>query len=119
MPIISVQTNITLDNQQQEQLLTTVTDATSEALATDKTRIDVGLQILQPEVPMIGGVHQCPYVRFSVEMLAGRTRETKQQLVKRYCAIAQNITPGTAPDVKRILLTLQASDLARGSSREA
>jgi len=116
MPIISVQTNITLDNQQQEQLLTTVTDATSEALATDKTRIDVVLQILQPQVAMIGGVHQRPYVRFSVEMLAGRTRETKQNLVKRYYDVAQNITPGTEPDVKTIIRDLQRSDLALGDT---
>src|SRR5699024_3790008 len=103
MPIISVHTNITLDNQQQEQLLPTVTDATSEALATDKTRIHVVLQILQAQVAMIGCVHQRPHVRFSVELLAGRTRVNKQDLFKRYYDVAKIITPVTGPDVKAII----------------
>ena len=116
MPIISVQTNLSLDNQQQEQLLTKVADATSQALSTDMARIDVTLQVLQPEMAMIGGAHKHPYVRFSVEMLTGRTREAKQDLAQRYNDVALNIVPGTEPNVKTIIRDLQRSDLALGDT---
>lgn len=114
MPIVNIQTNLSLDSQQQKQLLTTVVDATSEALSTDKARIDASLQTLSPEQTIVGGVHQRPYVRYTLKLLAGRTPEAKQALVEKYDQAARVASADADLDVKTIIHDLQRADLALG-----
>lgn len=54
MPIVTIQTNQSLDTQQQEQLIQGIVQATSDALSVDKERIDVLLHILAPELALGG-----------------------------------------------------------------
>ncbi len=112
MPIVNIQTNLSLSAHQQEQLLTQTAQATSQALNTDLTRIDVALQQLAAEHTIVGGVAQRPFVRYTIQLLTGRSIEAKQTLVKQYYEVAQSIAQQANLDVKTIIHDLSPSDLA-------
>lgn len=116
MPIISITTNQPLTDHQQEQLLNEVLTATSEALAVDKIKLDVSLQIIPPAASVTCGQYQAPFVRYVVMMLAGRSLQAKQALVKSYAEVAKNVTAAEALDVKTIIQDLQRTDLALGDT---
>lgn len=94
MPIISIKTNHSLTSHQKEQLLNDVVTATCEALSVDKARIDASLQIISPDASVSCGKYKAPFIRYGVMMLAGRSLEAKQALVKRYDEAAKNIIAG-------------------------
>lgn len=116
MPIVTIQTNQSLDTQQQEQLIQGIVQATSDALSVDKERIDVLLHILAPGQTLTGGVYQRPFVRYQMEMLAGRTHEAKQALVKSYYEVTKELVANSELDVKTIIHNIQRDDLALGGA---
>jgi|SRR5690625_159602 len=115
MPIISIETNNNLGAQQQELLLNGALNATSEALSVGKERIDVSIRVLQPGLTIAGGVAGQPFVRYTLTMLAGREQAAKQDLVKRFYDLANEVCSETDNDVKTIIHELQRTDLALGA----